>query len=264
MSATAVPARTEPPATVAEAPPVPRGLRLQLICSTCGFVSPVIALLALFGSGMMPPQHANRSATTIAHFYASHSDLKMAGLFIGFLAIGLLGPLVAVITLQMLRAEGRHPIMSFLQLVCGGVTWMFLSIPLLIMFVAAYRVGARPPETTQTLNDLAWILFLIPIAPFIIQNIAIATAILTDSRPNPIFPRWVAWANLLIGASFVPDSLLGFFRVGPFAYHGLVAFWIPTVTYGIWLNIMAYATRRAIQDEIREERASALTATRAS
>jgi len=228
MTAAAVPARTEPPATVAAAPPVARGLRLQLICSTCGFVSPVIALLALFGAGVM------------------------------------LGPLVAVITLQMLRVEGRHPIMSFLQLVCGGVTWMFLSIPLLIMFVAAYRGGARPPETTQTLHDLAWILFLIPIAPFIIQNLAIATAILTDERPNPIFPRWVAWANLLIGASFVPDSLLGFFRIGPFAYHGLVAFWIPTVTYGIWLNIMGYATRRAIQDEIREEHANGLTALRAS
>lgn len=258
MSTTGIPARTS--ATTA-ASPVARGLRLQLICSASGFVSPVIALLALFGSGVMPPQHANRSATTIANFYATHTDLKMVGLFVGFLAISGLGPLVAVITLQMLRIEGRHPIMSFLQLVCGGVTWTFLSIPLLIMYVAAYRVGARPPEATQTLNDLAWILFLIPIGPFIIQNVAIATAILTDDRTHPIFPRWVAWANLLIGASFVPGALLGFFRVGPLAYHGLVAFWIPTVTYGIWLNIMAYATRQAIQDEIREEHASGGTAT---
>lgn len=250
MSTTAAPPAAPTTRTV---PVVARGLRLQLICSAGGFLAPVIALLALFGSGVMPPQHANRSAATIAAFYAHHSDLKMAGLFVGFLAIGLLGPLVAVISLQMLRIEGRHPIMAFLQTVSGAVTWTFLSIPLLIMFAAAYRAGARPAEVTQTLHDLAWILFLIPIAPFVVQNIAIATAIFCDERETPIFPRWVAWANLLIAASFLPDALLGFFRIGPFSYHGLASFWIPTVTYGIWLNMMAYVTRRAIQDEIREE-----------
>lgn len=250
---------THPPSTLLRPSKAARGLRFQLLCSWGGFIAPVVALAGLFGSGAMPPQHANRSATTIANFYSTHTNLKMAGLLVGFLAIGLLGPLVAVITVQMLRIESRHPILSFLQMICGGVTWMFLSIPLLIMFVAAYRVGAREPEVTQTLNDLGWVLFLMPIAPFCLQNLVIAAAVLTDDHQRPIFPRWVGWSNLLIGASFVPDLLLGFFRVGPFAYHGLASFWIPTVTYGLWLNIMAYATRRAIQDEIRQEAATTAT-----
>jgi hypothetical protein len=235
-----------------------RNARLQAVCAVGGLVAPGVALIALFGSGMMPPQHANDSAADLAAFYGHHSDLKMAGLLVAFLAIGLLGPLVTVITLQLLRIEGRHPIMAFLQMVAGGVTWTFLSIPLLILFVTAYRPG-RDPEITQALHDLGWILFLIPIAPFVVQNIAIAVAVLSDDAVDDsarVYPRWVAWANLLIGASFLPDALLGFFKVGPFAYHGLVSFWIPTVTYGLWLAIMAITTLRAVRHEARLEAAT--------
>jgi hypothetical protein len=229
-----------------------RNARLQVACACGGFVAPPLALLALFGAGVFPPQAAHDSAASIARFYAHHSQLKMAGLFVGFMAIALLGPLVTVITLQMLRIEGRRPLLSFLQLLAGAVTWVFLSVPLLILFVAAYRAH-RDPQLTQTLHDLGWILFLIPIGPFIVQNLAIAAAILTDDPDRPVFPRWVAYCNVVIATSFLPDALLGFFKAGPFAYQGLFAFWVPTVTYGLWLNIMAFATRRAVLDEIRLE-----------
>lgn len=232
-----------------------RSLRLQRLCALGGFIAPGIALAAFFGSGVFPPRHADDSAAEIAAFYAHHSDLKMAGLITGFITIGLLGPLVGVITLQMLRMEGKRPIMSFIQTIAGAVTWMFLSIPLLILFVAAYRAG-RDAETTQTLHDLGWIMFLIPIAPFVVQNLAIATAVFGDEGEEPIFPRWVAWANLLIAASFLPDVLLGFFKDGPFAYQGLFSFWIPTVTYGLWLNLMAFACWRAVGQEMAEELAA--------
>lgn len=54
-----------------------------------------------------------------------------------------------------------------------------------------------------------------------------------------MYPRWLGYANVFIALSFVPDLLLGFFTSGPFACQGLLAFWIPAVTYGIWLNRMA-------------------------
>ncbi|MDX8153240.1 hypothetical protein SK069_16700 [Patulibacter brassicae] len=226
--------------------------RLQIACAAAGLVAPLVALAALFGSGLFPPEPANRTAAEIASFYAHHGDLKIAGAFIGFCAVSLAAPLVAVIGLRLFRIEGRHPIASFVQIVSGAATVVFLSIPLLIMLVAAFRPD-RAPDTTQALHDLAWILFLIPVGPFILQNTAIAVAILRDRHPRPVYPRWVAWANLVIAASFVPDALLGFFKSGAFAYQGAVAFWIPTVTYGLWLNIMAITTIRAIRAEARED-----------
>lgn len=226
-------------------------LRLQIISASGGFVAPAIALLALFGSQVMPPRSPSDSAEMIAQFYSTNSNLKMAGLIAGFMAIGFLGPLLGAITMQLLRIEGRRPIATFIQVISGAVTWVFLGVPLLILFVAAFRANDRMPEMTQALHDLAWILFLIPVAPFVVLNIAIAVVIFGDTSCRKVFPRWVAWANLLIAASFLPDLLLGFFKVGPFAYNGLLSFWIPTVTYGLWLNMMAYATVRAARNELR-------------
>ncbi|WP_205698891.1 hypothetical protein [Conexibacter sp. SYSU D00693] len=229
-----------------------RAMAVQRWAATLAFLVPPVVLLALFGTGLMPPQPANHSDAQIAAFYAEHTDLRIAGIVVSFLAIGLVGPLVAAISMQMLRVEGRHPTMAFLQLVAGAVVWVMLTVPLLIMLVAAYRAD-RDPALTRTLHDLAWVMFLIPIAPFVVQNVAIAVTTFSDDAAEPVFPRWVAWANLLIAASFLPDVLLGFFHSGPFAVQGLAAFWIPTVTYGLWLPIMAWATRRAVLQQQRLE-----------
>lgn len=241
------------------APPPTFQTRIQLAGAGSGLVAPVIALAGLFGSGVMPPDAANRTAEQIAAVYADNADIRIAGLLIGFLAIGLLGPLVTVISVQLRRIESAPHFGSTLQLVAGTVTWVFLSIPLLILVVAAYRAD-RNPEITQTLHDLGWILFLIPVAPFLVQNIAIAAVILSDAAERAVYPRWVAYANLFIGATFIPDLLLGYFVTGPLAYQGLFCFWIPTVTYGLWLNIMGVTTWRAIKRHDREAGPPAMAA----
>jgi hypothetical protein len=232
--------------------------RAQLISAAGGLVAPVISLVGLFGSGVMPPDAANRSAAQIAQVYTEHANIRMAGLLLGFLALGLLGPLVTVISIQLRRIEAAPYLGATLQLVAGTVTWMFLSVPLLILFVAAYRAD-RNPEITQALHDLGWILFLIPVAPFAVQNIIIAAVVLSDTTERPIYPRWIAYANLLIAASFVPDLLLGYFRTGPLAYQGVIAFWLPTITYGLWLPIMGITTWQAIKDQHRNHTPSTLT-----
>ncbi|HEX4107005.1 MAG TPA: hypothetical protein VHX88_02660 [Solirubrobacteraceae bacterium] len=64
----------------------------------------------------------------------------------------------------------------------------------------------------------------------------------------PVYPRWVAWCNLYIAASFtarlLPDRTV--------RLPGLFACWIPTVTYGLWPNPMAFTTRRAVLAEMRQ------------
>jgi hypothetical protein len=225
--------------------------RVQLLAAAGGLVAPLIALVAFFGSGVFPPDAAYRTADEVARAWADDRGIRMAGLLLGFMAIGLLGPLVAVISIQLRRIEAAPYFGSSLQRIAGTVTWMFLSVPLLILFVAAYRTG-RAPEITQALHDLGWILFLIPVAPFLVQNVIIALVILSDGTERPVYPRWVAYANLFIGASFLPDLLLGYFTTGPLAYQGLFSFWVPTVTYGLWLNIMGLTSWQAVKRQQRE------------
>ena len=233
--------------------------RAQLVSAAGGLVAPVIALVGLFGSGTMPPDAANHSAAQIARVYTEHANIRMAGLLVAFLAIGLLGPLVTVISIQLRRIEAAPHLGATLQLVAGTVTWMFLSVPLLILFVAAYRAD-RNPEITQALHDLGWILFLIPVAPFVVQNSCIAAVILSDTSERPIYPRWIAYANVFIAISFLPDLLLGYFRTGPLAYQGVFGFWLPTVTYGLWLTIMGITTWQAIKRQDQDHTPSLITA----
>ena len=117
----------------------------------------------------------------------------------------------------MVKMEGRTPIMTFLQLITGAATGICLLLPLLLMTTIAFRPD-RNPELTVTLNDIAWLLFITPIAPFMIQNVAIGVAILNDKRQT--LPRWVAYVNFWIAFSFIPDPLAFFFHSGPFAWRG--------------------------------------------
>ncbi len=134
-------------------------------------------------------------------FYANDTRV-LCGLVIAQLGICLVFPLIGLIGYRMLRIEGgRHPILTFIQLVTGAATGVLLLLPMLLMAVIAFRPD-RNPELTVTLNDISWLLFITPIAPFIIQNIAIGTAILRDRRAT--LPRWVGYMNFWIAASFIP------------------------------------------------------------
>lgn len=237
-----------PEASLAE--PVAR--RIQIICVWCGPVLVVLGLLgmALAGIFPVPPPADNTTAETVA-VYADHPNLVRTGLILATLALSLIGPLVAVVTTWMLRVErGRPPTLSVVQTVAGTVTWIMLMVPLIVMNVAAFR-SERSPELTQMLTDLAWILFLTPVAPFLIQNVAIGAAVLSDPSPRPSVPRWVGYANFWVGLSFVPSLFAYFFKSGPFAWHGVFVFYLTLGAYTFWVLMMSWALRRVVLDRQR-------------
>jgi len=104
----------------------------------------------------------------------------------------------------------------------------------------------RQRALTMTLNDIAWLLFITPIAPFMIQNVAIGVAILNDKRQT--LPRWVGYVNFWIAFSFIPDPLAFFFHSGPFAWRGIFIFWLALTTYSVFLIVMGLTLRKAIRE----------------
>jgi hypothetical protein len=73
--------------------------------------------------------------------------------------------------------------------------------------------------------------------------------VLQDTSGRPLFPRWIAYFNIWIAISFVPTGLVAFFKTGPFTWHGLIGFWIPTISYGTWFVVMFLALRSAIRED---------------
>ena len=115
----------------------------------------------------------------------------------------------------------------------------------MIWATAAFRPG-RSPEITQALVDLGWLLFITPIAPFILQYLTLAIAIFADHRAQPAFPRWAGYLQLWISITFLPALAAYFMKRGPLAWKGLFVWWIPFVAFTAWFFIMIALTRRAV------------------
>lgn len=231
------------------------GYKPQLWFTACGFVFPVLALIFMFGSGVLPPQSPNHSAVQIAAWYQHHNTLKLAGFAGTAVAVTFVAPLIVAITLQLFRIEGRTPAFSFLQFGSGMVTWVLMVFPMMILCAAAFRPD-RDPQLTQTISDLGYITFFMGFGPFALQDVAIGMAVLRDRSGQPVYQRWVGWFNLWVAFLFIPAVVIPFFKVGPFTYRGALAFWIPTLVYGGWALVMAFVTRQAIHAEAAAEQGS--------
>jgi len=218
--------------------------RIQLLCAWSGPATVVIVSIGFLLAGVLPmPLGPNSSTQDVVDFY-SHDSRVAAGLVIATLGVCLVFPLIALIGVFMVRMEGRTPVLTLLQLVTGAATGVLLVMPLLLMAAIPFRPD-RTPELTITLNDIAWLLFITPIGPFIIQNIAIGTAILNDARG--LLPRWVGYLNYWVAISFLPDVFAFFFHSGPFTWRGIFVFWLAFVAYAIFLVAMGLVLRAVVR-----------------
>jgi hypothetical protein len=221
-------------------------LRSQQICCWWTGISMVFAGIGFFVvTGYVPPPHASDTAAQLAHFYVTHRTRLRIGLVITLLSWGGYGTLTAVITIQMLRIEGRRPVLAILQACAGTAGWICLIIPTMLLAVATFRAGQVSPQTTQTLHDLGWITAFMALTPFFVQLMAVAGAIFQDRSESPVFPRWLGYLTVWIAISFAPGVLLIFFKSGAFSYQGLFVFWVPFLTFGAWIIVMAWACYRA-------------------
>lgn len=174
----------------------------------------------------------------------------MAILLIG-LAGSLFTPFVAVISAQMKRIEGSvHPL-AYAQLGLGAIATLLFIAPTYLWMAATFDPGGSP-ATTQVLNAGGWQGLTSAIFPGVIQMFVIAIASLTDRRANPVFPRWVGYLNLWTGLLTLPSALILFFKDQPFAWNGILTFWLGAVAFTIWLVAMIVVLLRAIAQQEAE------------
>ena len=79
----------------------------------------------------------------------------------------------------------------------------------------------------------------------VIQNAVIGAIILRDARPRPILPRWFAYVNVWVGLMIVPAGFIVFFKTGPFAWDGLLAWWMPVAAFFCWIILTAVLVTQA-------------------
>lgn len=191
--------------------------------------------IGVFGLGWwilahyIPPISPNASAAEVAHRYADHHVMMMiAAVFIMVSSIFLF-PLGALCTLLVRKVEGGIGMLTLM------LAFWFVALAVLNFFtglafaVAAFR-PERSPDLVQAFNDFGISLFIGGTPLFAPIWWILAYVILTkQERGNELIPRWFGYFNLLIGVLFLPEVLIYIFHSGPFAWNGVVGWWIPCV-----------------------------------
>lgn len=222
---------------------------IQKLCAGSGlvFVTLMFGSMLLF-TPLVPPPSPAMDAVTVAALYAQHHTSTLIGLSLAMTATFFYVPWVAIISLHMKRMEGVSPVLSTIQAIGGTVVVSIVTIPVMCWVTAAFRVD-RAPEIVQVLNDFGW-LFLVMTYPVpTVQLLAIGIATLSDKSVDSVFPRWAGYFNLWMGVLFVPGVLIAFFYKGPFAWNGVIGFWIPIAAFILWFLLMTPVLFRAIRQQ---------------
>lgn len=133
----------------------------------------------------------------------------------------------------------------------GYANAMLTFYPPLWWIANTWRSTERSPDVIYLLNDIAWLQFIGGLALITPMFVVVAVVALTGTRPNPVFPRWVGYQSILTFMLFLPDQMLFFFKSGPFAWNGLLGFWIPLTVFCAWFVTIFCIIRRAVVQEMR-------------
>jgi hypothetical protein len=226
-------------------------MTFQRICAYSG----IICLLLFFGgfvaAGFLPPLSPGMSAAEIAAHYRDHTTGIRFGAGLIFLSSMFYAWFTAVISGQMRRIPGVHATVVNAQLAAGAFGCVTFLLPALLFAVTAFRPD-RSPDATLLFNDMSWIILVMPWPPFMAQYFAFSFAIFADTRPKPLFPRWLAYFNIWAELMFTPAIILPFFKSGPFAWNGIFVFWISATVFGALFIVNTVCLLKAINSEARE------------
>ena len=222
--------------------------KIQRACAWSGLVGVIIFFMGFVIPGWIPlPPPSMTQEQVVAMYQQNLVNIRIGGILF-FISSIFLPPMVAVISIQLKRIEGANPILAYTQLSAGSINIVFFIATGLLFLMTAFRPD-RPPELIYLMNDISWFVAVMVWPAAFTQNIAIAVAILNDQSDEPIFPRWVGFFNIWASLLFIPGSLVPFFTQGPFAWSGIIGFWVPATAFGIWFLVMLPMLLRAIKHQ---------------
>lgn len=228
------------------------GIKHSKVCIFSLSVAMTSLTVAFILCGILPPQSPANSAQTVAEWYAAHNTRIQIGAIIGSIGAIFYAPFAAAMAWEVKRISGNSEA-AYLQVILGVIaTWGFVS-PWTTFMSTSFRPD-RPAEITHALYDSAWLPLYTVSASFGLQFAFLAWAMLNDKNRTMTYPRWFAYYTVFTGLSQMLGIFVVLTKTGPFAWNGLIAFWIPLVIFGVWTNfMMKYMTARLKSPAAEEE-----------
>lgn len=223
--------------------------RVQIILTWWSMIFFAISLVVwwwLFK--MVPPPTPMLSEAEVAQFYIQNGAKIRTGAMISSWVSAFMVPLAVVVFIQMKKLESGTPAWSYLAF-AGGITMsMFLVFPPILWGVAAYTVD-RAPELTTLMHELAMLTFVTTDQYYIFMWLPLAFVSIRAKENDPLspFPRWYGWLTLWATLTAEVGALAFHFKSGPFAWNGLLVFWLALVLFGGWLIVTYYMLLKSLK-----------------
>jgi hypothetical protein len=200
-----------------------------------------------------PPMPPMLDASQVAELYARHNLQFRAGTVLMMLSSAFYLLFTVVVGAQIARCEKGYPIWSKLQLLGGTLGTLMLNFPPFIWSVAAFTVDGDP-AITRVIHAAGWLCFVSTPTFFMLQMIAIGVIAFSKNNDSlSAFPRWLGYISFWTALGSVFGLAAVLFKIGPFAWNGALAFYLPLVVFAVWFVSLYVSLFKAIG---RQERAA--------
>lgn len=226
----------------------PTNLVIWRIAAWCGPVF-LIGLLVFWGllAGYVPAPPQDWTAAQLMAKYTEHNTAIKVGMVAVLMLIPFYFVWSSLVSKVIQRIEGPSGVLSNVELVGGTVTAITGLLFSACWLVAAFRIADRTPQDVQLMHDLGWMFFDVTFMAPGAQMIAFGTLPFIDRREKPLFPRWLGWVTYAGAATFICIALLPFVKNGPFAWNGLLTYWLALGMFFVWMVLAMYFVFPAIR-----------------
>jgi hypothetical protein len=203
-----------------------------------------------FNGDMFPPHSPSwDQASVVAIFQNNTIRIRLSMVTIMFSAMFLI-PFAGALGSQISRIEGGIGLLTISAILGTFSIAMFTFYPPIWWLAISFR-PERLGDIIYFMNDAAWLQFIGAISLFIPMILAQGIAAFIDTSEDRVFPRWSGFFCIWVAVLELPVSLIFFFKNGPFAWNGLIGFWLPGTVFFIYFLITFHLIRSFIKRRIK-------------
>jgi hypothetical protein len=214
----------------------------------------VPVFFSLFGlvfvplSWMMPPRSPSAPQSEVIDFMQSHNLLIACAILT--LTFGL-GSISNACYLIQIKRMSVSPVFLY-TVIMGSTTGTIVGMlfPLFCFALGAFRPG-YDPAILAMLYDFGYLAFIGSLGCFCIMWMAFGLAIILDE--NNILPKWLGYYTVWQYVSELIAAPVWIATSGPFAWNGLMTFWLAMALFVSWQIIVYVCIYRAIKNQPDEE-----------
>ena len=201
---------------------------------------------------MMPPIPGPSLAPDgILAFTLGNATRMQIGMVLLAICLGFASMGTGLIVVQMKRMSGPGPVLAYGYLSCGAAAALPGCYLCGLLFSVAVFRPDRDPHLIALLYDAGFVGFIGCLGCFVTQYFAFAVAIFLDKRA--IFPKWLGYMTVWNLVTELVAAPVWIFRSGPYAWNGLLSFYLGTLLFVVWLVCVIVYLKKAIKNQPLDE-----------